>query len=251
MFEPVKVGFGQFMGRFFATLRPTTQQMQEYVQREAKKAIMWAPGRMVDAAEDMLGSYLKADVEHEQVQKPYRMSRLPVVIVAMAKDHSASGRDYTRQVADPEWIIMPDDPLKRLFKVQTVAADLRIQVAVFAHDEPSARSIAAQFQLFLDRTENRAFTSPVTFAGVLSQWPAQFETPEAPAVSIQTEAKNLTILVMDLTIKATIPLFEAAPDAGPNDGTQSPFGFPVVVAENITSYSGRDVDPIGKYRIEA
>lgn len=92
MFEPVKAGFGRYMARFYADLIATTRPLEEFVTRGAGKAIMWAPGRMVDAAEEMLSLYARDNIEPGPT-KPFSM---PIIFVAMAKDYVPSGRDFTR-----------------------------------------------------------------------------------------------------------------------------------------------------------
>ena len=56
MFQELKVGFGHYMGRFFDQLVPTTKPMAEYCRRPFKYAVMLAPARMIDMAEDLLAS---------------------------------------------------------------------------------------------------------------------------------------------------------------------------------------------------
>lgn len=229
MFEPVKVGFGQFMAGFYAGLVPTTRPMEEFVARGLGKSVMWAPGRMVDAAEEMLSLYARDNVNGT----PTKAFELPVVFVAMAKDYTPTGREFTRQAADREWVTIPDDDKGRIFRLRTVAADIRAQVVIAAADEPTARSIAAQFALYLDATDRRRFPAPFEFAGLPMDWPVTVETPEVPAVAVQGDAKNLTLLAADLTLKATVPLFDAPKPGDPNDGlgvpgTDDPAGYPAV-----------------------
>lgn len=57
MFEPVKLTIGDLMGRYFAALVPTTPAMLGFKERPLKQAIVWAPGRMVDYADQMLASW--------------------------------------------------------------------------------------------------------------------------------------------------------------------------------------------------
>jgi len=236
MLEPVKAAFGQFMGRFYAEIVPTTKPLEAYITRGLAKSIVWAPSRMVDSAEEMLQTWQRNDTDNATT-KPANM---PVMIVGIARDYTPTGRDYTRQMADPEMVMISGDAKERVFSLRTVAGDVRAQVVLFAQDEPTARALAAQFLLFLDATPNRRFTAHYTFAGQAMDWPVQVESPDAPAMSIQTEAKNLTILAIDLTLKATIPLF-SAPGAGqPNDGkgmpgTTDPAGFPLAGEINTTA----------------
>jgi hypothetical protein len=235
MFEPVKIGFGEFMTEFYNSLVPTTKAMEEFIARGVGKSIAWAPGRMIDAAEDMLASWVRNDTD----SAPTKPAKLPVVIVAFAKDYTPTGRDFTRQVAEPLPVIIPDDEKERVFNLRTLAGDIRAQVAVFAADEPTARSIASQFALFLDVPSNRRYSARYSFAGVDHYFPVQIESPEALFVNIQSGAKNVSILAGDITLKAEIPLFSAPKDGDPNDGkgipeTDDPAGYPVLAQTNPT-----------------
>ena len=229
MFESVKAAFGEFMGRFYGQIVPTTKSLHEYTQRGLAKSVAWAPSRMVDAAEQMLAAWQKNATEPTGT----RPASLPVMLVAVAKDYTPTGRDYTRQVADRELVTIPTDPKERVFGLRTVSGDIRAQIAIFAHDEPTAKSLASQFLLFLDATQNRRFTATYEFAGQTMDWPVQLETPDAPAMAIPSESTNLTILAIDITLKATVPLFDAPAYGQPNDGqgtpeTDDPAGYPKV-----------------------
>ena len=229
MFEPVKVAFGQFMAGFYESLVPTTQPMSEYVTRGLEKSIAWAPTRMVDSVEEMLASWQRADTDNA----PTRPVKAPVIFVAMARDLTGTGRDYTRQVADPVDVVIPGDTKERYFKLRTVAGDIRAQIAICANDEPTSRSIAAQFGLWLDSTANRRMLASHSFASIETNWPVQIEDPGIIAMDIKTDAKNLSILAIDITLKATIPLFQAPKEGEANDGkgsgtAEDPHGYPVV-----------------------
>lgn len=229
MFESVKAGFGEFMGQFYRLLVPTTRPMQAYVERGLARSIAWAPARMVDAAEEMLGSWRRNDTSPQ----PSKPAELPVILVGMAKDYMPTTADYTRQMADRQMIMIPGDPKERLFGLRTVAGDLRAQVAIFASDEPTAKSLASQFLLFLDGSARRRFSARHAFAGMGLDWPVQIEAPDVPASAVATEAKNLTILVIDLTLKASVPLLDHPKPGEPNDGKGTdgdpadPHGYPL------------------------
>ncbi len=245
MFEPVKAGLGQYMARFYDGLAPTTQPMEEFVRRGLGKAILWAPGRMVDAAEDMLSLYAREKPDDGAPTQPFE---LPVMFVAMAKDYTPTGREFTRQTGDREWIALPGDERGRVFGLRTIAADIRTQIVVVAADEPTARSIASQLALHLDSTSGRRFSAPFTYAGETLDWPVVIETPDVVAMAVQTDAKNLTMLAMDVTLRATVPLFDAPKPGQANDGkgvpgTPDPAGYPVVNAIFGSQFESPDYAP--------
>ena len=239
MLEPVKVAFGGYLSRYFDSVVPTTKPLEGFVARPLSKAIAWAPSRMVDAAEDMLALWMRTDMENAPTTPP----ELPAIIVAMAKDYTPTGRDYTRQVADRQMVMIPGDDKERLFGLRALAGDVRVQIVIFATDEPSARSLAAQFLLFLDETGSRRFEASYRFAGIDTAWPVQIESPDVPAMSISTGSKNLTVLAIDITLRAEIPLFDAPKDGEPNDGkgvpgTDDPAGYPLVQSVSVDSMDG-------------
>lgn len=216
MYESVKAGFGEFMFGYFKQLIPTTDKLQEFCGRAFKKAVIMAPTRMIDQQEEMLLKYFRKDDTGELV--PTYPHKLPIIFVAFAKDTTATGRDYTRQIADAQYITLPEDPLNRCYKVKTSAIDIRAQVVFNAYDEPSCRSLAGQFLLYLDETPSRRFTADYFFGNIRSRWPVQIESPDSPAMNIPSDSKNLTTLAVDLTLKCTTPLFFAPTDNEANDG---------------------------------
>lgn len=236
MLQSIKTAFGGYIGGFYASLHPTTKSMQEFVARGLAKSVVWAPSRMVDAAEEMLSAWQRNDTDNAATHP----ADLPVIIVAMAADYTPTARDYTRQISEEAMVIFPGDVKERAFKVNVLAGDIRAQIAVFAHDEPTAKSIIAQLTLYLDSMANRRFYADHEFAGQILKWPVQLETPETFAQKIGTESKNLTILAADITLRASIPLFSAPAEDDPNDGKgtpgdpNDPDGHPVVVEVNCT-----------------
>ncbi|MBL8473789.1 MAG: hypothetical protein JNM98_18510 [Rhodocyclaceae bacterium] len=241
MLQPVKIAFGTFLGRYFASIVATAKPLEAFVARPLEKAVAWVPARMIDAAEEMLALWMRADKDGRSTSPP----DMPVMLVAMAKDYVPTGRDFTRQVADREMVVLPGDARGRMFGLRTAAGDVRAQIVVFATDEPSARSLAAQFLLFLDATENRRFVARYRFAGLDLDWPVQIETPENPAMSIQSDAKNLTILAVDVNLRVQIPLFDAPAPGQPNDGkgepgTDDPAGYPLVQTVSVSSAEAGD-----------
>ncbi|MNO45298.1 hypothetical protein D3C76_355620 [compost metagenome] len=240
MFEPVKVGLGEFLQGFYGQVAPTTRSLQEFVGRGFPYCFAWAPARMVDLAGDMLAAWQRNDTG----QAPTRPPKLPAVLVAVAKDYTPTGRDFTTQIADPVDVMIPGDDKARYFQMKLVAGDVRAQVAIAASDEPTAKSLAAQFLLYLDSPSRRAFSARYPFAGIDHEFPVQIEAPDNPAMNIETGSKNVTMLAIDLTLKCSVPLFLAPGEGEPNDGkgvpgTADPAGFPLVEEINRTEHEVR------------
>lgn len=233
MFEPVKVAVGEFMQGFYRELVPTTKPMIEFVDRGFDRCFAFAPSRMIDQAEDMLASWQRNDTD-QATSKP---AKLPVVIVAISKDYTPTARDFSTQISDPIPITITTDDKDRYFELKMIAGDVRAQIAVIASDEPTAKSIAAQFLLHLDSPSRRSFDANYSFAGINHPFPVHVESPDNPAMNIDTGNKNITILAVDLTLKCSIPLFRAPKVGEPNDGkgtpgTNDPAGYPLVSEVN-------------------
>ncbi|SET41421.1 hypothetical protein SAMN05216326_12566 [Nitrosomonas marina] len=234
MIEPVKRAFGAYMEGFYKSIIPTAESLNEYASRGYATSVGWAKDRMVDDAEAMIEAYFKNDTDDAPTQPP----KLPVILMAVDKNYTPTGRDYTRQITadDDLWVILPDDVKERAFDVKVMAGDIRAQLAIFSHTSDAARSIAAQFLLYIDSPLRRHFDASYEFAGqTVDGWPVQIETPDIPASDIKVEGvKNMTILAIDITLHASIPLFGAPKEGEPNDGkgipgTDDPAGHPVVV----------------------
>jgi len=204
MLEPVKIAFAQYLMRYHAQLKPVTKGIGRYLKRPVSCGIVWAPTRMVDQAQEMLSLWIKSSVNGATTRPP----DLPVIVVAMAQDYTPTGRDYSRQIADRHWIRLATDPQERVLGLRTMATDIRAQLAIFSSSPSTASALAAQFLLFIDGTENRRFMANYAFSGVQTRWPVQIETPENPAMRIESEAENLSILAIDINLHATVPLFD-------------------------------------------
>lgn len=227
MFQPIKIAFGEYMSRFYETIVPTNPTIQKFCERGLSKSIAFAPARLVDTAEEMLNQWYKADINSDGST---RLSKLPAIIVGVSKDVLPTARDFTRQIADEIEIILPQDTLNRVFKIKTIATEVRCQIVIFAHEEDTAKSLAAQFLLFIDGISNRRFKAHYDFYGYDLDFPIVLETPENPASEVKTDAKNITILTIDINLHATIPLLFHPLENQPNDARgneKQPSGFPI------------------------
>ncbi len=212
--------------------------MVEYSARGFSKSAVWAPGRMIDQVEDMLAAWRKNDTAQADRATPY----LPVMIAAMAKDYVPAPPDFSRQLADPMMVTIPNDPKGRVFSMRAVVSEIRAQIAVCAPEEATARSIAMQLQLFSSAMGNRRFYASYLLAGFSEPWPVVFEQPELMAINVPNDQKNLTIFTVDFTMRATVPLLKApkmtdadADNKGTNDHTD-PDGYLTVQQADIKAH---------------
>jgi len=230
---PIKVGLGGLITQFYNELVPDTPALVEFTGRGASKSIAWCPERMIDEAEKILARWRRFSIDSTQTNP----SSLPLIAIAISKDYTPTPREYSTQVYDPVYFSMTQDAKSRAFKARIVATDIRCQLVVFANDTNTAKSIATQFCLFIESPKNRKFNATFNFSGIDDAYPVKIESSDLPASVISTEAKNLSILAIDLTLHATIPLYTAPVNGLPNDGKGTNFtndksGFPVVT--NIT-----------------
>ncbi|MGI9213555.1 MAG: hypothetical protein ACR2HF_13870 [Methylococcaceae bacterium] len=229
MFQPVKIAFGQFLSGFYADISPTTRALAEFKSRGFAQGFGWCPARTLDSIPEMLGYWQRHD--QDKSTSPYQ---LPVCLVGMDNNYIPTGRDYTRQIAGRQMVMLPDDPKERMFGLRAISADLNFRIAFFAAEEPTSRSLAAQFGLYIDLPARRTFEATYRFAGQDLLWPIQLQSTETPAMPGATENKNMAIMVLDITLMAWIPVFDAPGDDEPNDGQgttgdpDDPSGYPVV-----------------------
>ena len=225
--EPIQVAFGTYLEEWFENvLVADTPALAEYAGRAFKNAAVWAPGRMIDQVDDMLDSYRKND--NSQVTQP--KTKLPILIVAMAKDFVPAPPEYGRGLGDYVDVMIPDDAKKRLFRMRVAVADVRMQIAIVAADSPSAKSLAMQLHLYMSAIENRVFYSTYKLAGFDEKWGCMLELPDIMAMNSPTQegVKNMTVLVLDVNFRATVPFLKAPKASQPNDGqgsgnTDNPF----------------------------
>lgn len=231
--QELQTAFGQYIERWHRKLVPTTPAMNEYVARPYIESVAWAPGRMVDRAEEMLGAWRRNDNTGKTSG-----ALLPVVLVALAKDYYPVGGDHGRQVSQQEYVMLPTDPKERIFKLQMIQGARRGQILIAAEEEATARSIANQMILFFNDIPNRRFYASYTFAGIADTWPITLETNDIPALTVDSEGKNLTLLALDFHLMETIPFLRGPTGDEPNDGKGSgtpedPNGYPGVDAIRV------------------
>lgn len=217
MFDEIKTGFGRYLARYHAQLVPTTRALEEYCRREVARSIAWTPARVLDSADDMLAQWRSND----NTGQPGTSASLPVILVAVSREPTLSP-DWQLQGGVPTSVTLPEDPKGRVFQMRQAQLDVRAQIAIFASDDPTARSLSIQYQMFVADLINRRFQCPYRFSGIEFDYPCMIESPDILFQNIPSEQKNLVILVADLTLRATVPLLQSPGFAAPNDGQGVP-----------------------------
>lgn len=226
---PLDTAIGRMMGRWYAGLYGDTQAVAEFVGRGLAKSIKWVPGRMIDDAQAMLQSY-----QRDQQGEHGSNARLPVVMVAASRDYMPISGDWGSRALPrtmgvfsvAEGAIEGQPP--SYYGLRSVQHQVRVQVVVIAAEKHSARSLAAQFDMFVRNAENRHLVVKHTFGQYSSEAPAVIEDPEV-VFAVAGESKTMTVLAGDFTIKATTPYYDAPRPGEPNDGSaNNPPGYPLV-----------------------
>lgn len=226
----IKEAFAKYLRGWYDGLVPTTQAVEEYVGRGVERCIIFAPDRMVDAAEDMLAAYRKNDNPGAHGQN----APFPVVLVGVAKDWMPTMGDWGGRQVSRQYVRITDDVDASVYGYRQAMVDIRAQVVIFASEGPTAQSLATQILMWIGDIENRRFYADFTFGEYTVQMPLVIENPDIPFVEVKTDAKNMTILAGDISLKATIPYFDAPKAGEANDGTShNPQGYPNVTEVDI------------------
>ncbi len=218
--ETVKQGIGLYLGRFYSDyFYPDTAASEEWAARGLAKSMQFAPGRLIDNADAMIEKWRAND----NTGLKGTSSFLPNVIVAVGKDYTPVLGDYANQLPTWQDFIFPNDPQNRRFQMRLMQGDVRCQVAIFAAEETTAKSIAMQLCLYIKANQNRTFAHTVEFAGITSKWPVQLTTPDVSIIPIpMQEQVNLTVLTVDLMLRASVPIFRSPSVSDARDGKGNP-----------------------------
>lgn len=233
--KELQLALGAYLERWHAQLVPTTPALTEYAARDFATSVAWAPGRMVDAASEMLAAWRRND----NIGKTTG-AIIPIALVALAKDYVPVAGDNSRQLANDVFVTIPSDPKERIFKLRQIQGLRRGQILIAAAEEETARNMVQQLILFINAVENRYFQATYRFAGIDQPWPITVETTDIPAeVAPDGEEKNLTLLVVDVHFLESIPLFKAPKQTEPNDGQgdgtpDNPSGYPKVTTITVS-----------------
>jgi hypothetical protein len=220
---PVKFALGEWLAQFHQQAYPDTPANAEWCARETKKACVWASARMVDTVETMLAGW-RNNANNEP--KVGTAAMLPVVFIAMATEYIETSPDQGRSSLAPIEIKFPGDPQDRLFRMRLMSADIRCQIAVVASEQASVMSLIGQLCGWtLERHTVRA-VFPFEHLGITTAWPVRIVPAER--MSIQTPlGEHIKAMTLDLTIRASMPMFYAPKPGDATDGNTPP-GFPTI-----------------------
>lgn len=231
-FFDIKAGFSAYMRTFYNGLVADTSGLLEFTGRGIERCLMWASDRMVDDAEAMLASYRK----NQNSPTPDAGALFPVILMAMSKDYVPTTGDWGGRQIGRQMVKIADDPGASIYGYRQAMGDIRTQIAIFAADSQTARSIAAQLALYIGEIPNRRFYYTHKWGQYSLQMPVMLETPDVLFSEVKTDQPNSSILVTDLTLRTVIPYLDAPKAGDPNDGTtNNPPGYPAV--EQVNTYN--------------
>ena len=239
----IKVAFGQYMARFHDGLYADTTALREYVAREPARAIVYAPGRMVDSVEEMLKSYQKnQNSTPDHPYTPGANALFPIMFVAMAKDYIPTGGDFGGRQVGRQLVALLDGEGQSVYGYRQAMGDVRVQIAIIAPEPTTTSSIAAQFSLFVGEIKNRRFRVKHRWGQYELDMPCMLESPDIIFSKVDAENQNMSIVVADLTLKITMPFLDAPAEGEENDGsTNDPPGYPMVEQINCLNEVTGDV----------
>lgn len=239
LFLPVKVGLGEYMGRFKQSLSRAnfndTDAVQEFAARPLKRSVVFAPSRMNDAIEDILSAWRKNTNADGQ---PQSTAFLPVMAIAIARDYMPAAISQGMMLGDAIDVKIPNYPDERALKMDLIRGQLRVQVVVIAADDSTAKSLIARFCHFARAYANRGFDATYSLAGFNESWFNSWDTQDLYPSSVAIAQTNLAIQKVDLLLNIAIPMVYGSPTGQPNSGIgmgtpSDPFGLPVLTQINI------------------
>ncbi|MCK2122109.1 hypothetical protein [Pseudomonas sp. PNPG3] len=221
-FDQLAAAWGQYMNRWFNELYANTKAVELYRAKPFSQAVMWAPSRMIDAAEDMLAAYRK------NVNGPDGAnSMFPMVLMAVDTNYLGTGADFGGDHISRRLLQIEEGG--SWYGYQHSMLDQRLQVVVFASEGASAKSLCAQLSAFIKRPSNRYLSATYKFGQYSIPAPITLETNRIDWMEVKTSFKNMKILAADFILKCTMPHLDAPGEGDPNDGsTNNPPGYPLV-----------------------
>lgn len=223
-FDQIKIGYAQYLSRWREGLYADyvdTKGVSAFMAKPFGAAVKWVAGRMIDDAEAMLGAYVKNN------NGPKGESTLfPVLLLGMDETFVGTGADWggdqigrtMQQIEEGgSW-----------YGYKHVMLDRRLQMVIIASEGGTAQSLAAQLSSFIKEPSNRYFDAVYTFGQYSVPMPQTVESVRIDWADVKPDGiKNIKILIADLTLKCSVPFFDAPAAGAPNDGTTNvPPGYP-------------------------
>lgn len=199
--EAFQKSWGNVLKDFREWLLPDTADLTHWKTRPIKEAIAACPSRMVDDAEVMLSEWRKNQNSNDTGMTSF----LPVMLTAFDSVPSPPDASSIRGVPDWMPVILPQDPQKRMVRMRTIPIAVRAQIAIFTDNPHSALMFASQFCAYLTSETKRVMTLTVNVGGGITD-DCEFVVLDNSLYpsKVSSEAKNLTIFTVDVTLNGVI-----------------------------------------------
>lgn len=199
--------FQQSWGRLLADFRQwimaDTADLRHWQSRALPEAIRACPGRMIDDAESMLAEWRQ---NQNVAGKPGSTALLPVMLTAFEPVASVPDVSSIRGVADWIEVQIPSDTQGRTVQMRTIPTAIRAQIAIFTATPHSAFTLATQFCAYLTSEKKRQLPMRVHFgAGLYDDWQLTVLDNSLIPSRIQSDAKNLSIVAVDVVLNGLVP----------------------------------------------
>lgn len=234
-FDQIKIGFAQYLQRWRDGLYADyadTKAVQSFMAKPFSQAVKVAASRMVDDAEAMLTAYQK-----NKNGEDGKTTLFPVLLFAMDENFVGTGADWGGDQTGRT--LQQIEEGGSWYGYKHVMQDRRLQVVIIASEGGSAQSLAAQLSSFIKEPSNRYFDAVYQFGQYKVPMPQTLESVRVDWMEVKQDGvKNIKILVADLTLKCSIPFFDAPAAGAPNDGSDKvPPGYPSIQTLERTSTS--------------
>jgi len=199
--EAFQKSWGNVLKDFREWLLPDTADLIHWKTRPLKEAIAACPSRMVDDAEVMLSEWRKNQNSNDTGMTSF----LPVMLTAFDSVPSPPDASSIRGVPDWMPVILPQDPQKRMVRMRTIPIAVRAQIAIFTDNPHSALMFASQFCAYLTSETKRVMTLTVNVGdGITDDCEFVVLDNSLYPSKVSSEAKNLTIFTVDVTLNGVI-----------------------------------------------
>lgn len=208
-FLPITDALKQMMGRFHKGFRPRTQSATFWKQRHVSVAMLNCPSNLHGDAVAQIEKWRQNDNTPKGTPRVAQDSTLPVILFSVARDFSfQSGTG--RAINAPAVLTLPDyiDAQGRTVNLSVVRVSIPVQVAIVADDPYTAKHLAVSFCYYLNQLPKSAIKATWRFAeygGAALALPVTIERSDPIPVHTPANEPYLTVLVIDMTLLASIP----------------------------------------------
>ena len=193
----------QVLADFRAWIQPETPQTLAWKQRAFKGAVFGCKSRLVDDVEGMISEWRKnasADVDEGA------SAFLPVLLTAVAGASQPPDVSQLRGVPYFVDAVVGEGDQRQLIQLRTIPKAVRAQIVYISTNPHDAASISDQFCAYMTDDARRKF--PVTYQfgeNITEQWDMTVMDNSLYPDVVNSEAKNLTIITVDVTMVGLVP----------------------------------------------